>query len=254
MTRPPRKCLQSEHLHVTLRGMGRRALFEDVRDRRRFLEILRVKLAKSNGQVLAWCLMENHVHLLIRIEAAALSKLMQRTCGAYAQYFNGCHGHVGKVFQNRFAAQAVQTDEHLLTAIRYIHHNAKDAGATHPAAYPWCSFREIARTGHAWEGAGICDTAAAIALFGNLQSFLAFHERCDAQDELDNNDEPRPRLSDAEARRIALGRFGTQFSDDIPALPQRQRNDALRELKNAGLSVRQIERLTGIGRGIITRA
>lgn len=154
--RKPRHTLSSEFIHVTQRGLGRRIIFEEDCDRRRYLATLKNKAGECDVSILAWALMENHEHFLVKADHAALSRLMQRVGVSYAQYFNGRHGHVGKVFQNRFSSEAIETDAHLLSAIRYIHRNAEAAGVMDTATYPWSSYREIVGEDAELEGAGIC--------------------------------------------------------------------------------------------------
>lgn len=252
--RPLRHDLSSEYVHVTQRGLGRRLIFEDDTDRRFFLKTLKEKSTDSYVFILAWCLMENHVHLLVKARQADLSKMMQRLGTSYAQYFNGRHGHVGKVFQNRFSSQAVEADAHLLTAIRYIHRNAEDAGTTAPQDYPWSSYREIIGENVDVEGLGLCDVATTIGLFGSIEEFKRFHEVEDEWDGFARIDTYRPRLSDDDAREIAIKHYGVNFSDHLASLPKKERDDALRLLKDLGISIRQLERLTGIGRGPIAKA
>lgn len=249
-----RRTLPAECFHVTMRGIGRRAIFEDDADRKRFLAILKAKLADSDASVLAWCLMDNHVHLLLRTGAADLSRLMQRLGTAYAQYYNGRHGHVGKVFQNRFGSQPVEDEAHLAAAIRYIHENPRDRGEFQPGEYPWSSFREIAGSATSDCAQGIADADSVLDLFGGLEGFLRFHATSNAESELVWINGYRPRIDDAEAADIAARMFGELFADRICAMPKGERNAALASLKQAGLSIRQIERLTGIGRGTIARA
>lgn len=252
--RQPRRDFPSEHVHVTQRGLGRRIIFEDDADRRRYLATLQEKAADYDVSILAWVLMENHIHLLMRIGPDQLSRLMQRVGVSYAQYFNGRHGHVGKLFQNRFSSEPVESDAHLLMAIRYIHRNAEAAGQGAAPEYPWSSYREIAGDSSGLEGEGICDAAATREVFGGTEEFVRFHGVQSERDELVRIDAYRPRMGDDEAQGVARRRFGQGFADRIAAMPKAERDKALRLLKDLGLSIRQIERLTGIGRGPIARA
>lgn len=246
--------LPSTASHVTLRGIGRRNIFEDDQDRRRFLKTLSIKLRDENVVVYAWCLMDNHVHILLSISSADLSRVMQRLGTSYAQYFNGRHGHVGRVFQNRFGTYSVESDAHLLTAVRYIHRNPLEADAKDLIDSPWTSFREITGYSSDLEGRGIVDAQATLDLFGGLASFLEFHQRQDEHDDFVRVSAYGPRLDDANAREIAVRRYGDDFADAIIAMPKCERDRALAMLKIAGLSIRQIERLTGIGRKVVASA
>ena len=246
--------LLSGYVHVTQRGLGRRLIFEDDRDKKRYLATLRDKLENSEVAVLAWTLMPNHVHLLVRAQPPELSGLMQRLGTSYAQYFNGRHGHVGTVFQNRFSSEPVETEGHMLAAIRYIHRNAEVARIADMEGYPWSSYREILGEGSALEGEGICDASKALEFFGSREEFARFHAMENELDGFARVDGYRPRLSDSDARAIASRLCGEGFADSLPSMPKEERDRALGTLKALGLSIRQIERLTGIGRGSIARA
>ena len=111
MPRAPRATAESGFYHVILRGNGRQIIFEDDADRRAFLELL-VKRAEDAGiHVLAWCLMENHVHLVLEDPTQALSEMMQRLSGGYAQRFNRKSGRVGHVFENRFKSCPIENED-----------------------------------------------------------------------------------------------------------------------------------------------
>lgn len=252
--RQPRRDLPSEFVHITQRGLGRRIIFEEDADRRRYLSTLKNKAQDCNVSILAWTLMENHVHLLVKAPPAALSRMMQCVGIGYAQYFNGRHGHVGKVFQNRFSSEAIETDAHLLAAIRYIHRNAETAGIASTSAYPWSSYREVVGKSADLEGEGLCDVAAVREIFGGVGEFERFHAMTDEEDGFAWIGGYRPRMSDDEAREVAQRCFGVAFADRIAGMPKVDRDKALRLLKDYGLSIRQIERLTGVGRGPITKA
>ena len=135
MTHAARRESGSGVHHVTMRGAGRRRIFEDDRDRRYFVEGLRELVEKDRVELLAWCLMDNHVHMLAKADLLHLSKGLHRLATSYALFFNGRHGHVGPVFQDRFGSLPVETDEHLLMAMRYIHLNPLDLGAAFPGDY-----------------------------------------------------------------------------------------------------------------------
>lgn len=248
-----RKEIISEYTHVVQRGLGKRLIFEDNSDMRRFLLVLQNKLQNSDASVLAWCLMSNHFHLLIRASQHTLSRLMQRVETSYAQYFNGKHGHVGRVFQSRFYSMPIKSDSHLLSTIRYIHKNPETIEVGMYQDYVWSSYREIAGYSGNIEGGGICKTFEVIKFFGDINSFKRFHA-ISSEEEAPNISESRSRLSDAEARRIAINQYGEGFADSISEMPKKTRNNAIANLKSLGLSIRQIERITGIGRSIIERA
>ena len=123
MARGPRAISNSGYYHVMLRGAGRQLLFENDLDRRTFLCYLTEAIAGTKTSLIAWCLMDNHVHLLLCDPQNSLAGLMHSVSTRFALYFNGRSGHVGPVFQGRFKSKAIETNEYLLQAVRYIHDN-----------------------------------------------------------------------------------------------------------------------------------
>ena len=132
-------------LHITTRGVRRAPIFVDDADRHMFMAFLAQSVHRHHWTCLAYCLMTNHFHLLVSLSTANLSKGMHRLNGLYARRFNERHGHVGHVFEARFASSAIQTEEHLLDALRYVVLNPIRAGLCRdPADWTWSSFRATA--------------------------------------------------------------------------------------------------------------
>lgn len=100
--------------HVVARGNGRQTIFYSDADRRIFLKYLEEALRKYQITNIAWCLMSNHVHLLLRDNKQNLSKAIQLLLGKYASYFNKANERVGHLFQDRFSSSAIESDRHLL--------------------------------------------------------------------------------------------------------------------------------------------
>ena len=167
--RIPRVQSTADIYHVIARGTGRQIIFEDDDDRQRFLMYLSAALRDAGAELLAWCLMENHVHLLIHAPLPDLSAAMRRVCGTYALRFNAKTGRVGHLFQDRFKSEAVSDDAYLMTVVRYIHENPAKAGVGAVDAYPWSSYRE-------YVGAPVlCTTDFVLEVFGGVDNFAAFH-------------------------------------------------------------------------------
>ncbi|HEY2868207.1 MAG TPA: transposase [Gaiellales bacterium] len=131
--------------HVTTRGNAKAAIFRTSRDASVFLATLGTVLRDHRWPCFAYCLMPNHYHLLVETPEANLSVGMHSLNTKYARLFNAAHDRVGHVFQQRFHAEAVGKDQHLLEAMRYIALNPVRAGlATTPAAWRWSSHRAMA--------------------------------------------------------------------------------------------------------------
>jgi putative transposase len=121
---------------VYARGTRQHAIFADDLDRLRYLELLHGATRKYLWNVLAFCLMSNHVHLLLETPKPNLGLGMQWLHGKHAMTFNERHGFVGHVFQSRYGAKRIKDDVHLITALRYVENNPVEAGL---ADWPWSS-------------------------------------------------------------------------------------------------------------------
>ena len=170
---------------------------------------------------------------------------MRSLATRYAQRFNRRGGHVGHVFQGRFYSSPVEGESYLLEAMRYIHNNPAKAGVCAAEDYPWSSY-------HEYVGAPeYADTGLLLEMLGGHEAFVRFSS---SSERVRYRPPARPRLADAAAEEVAREVLGPLAASELKSLEKARRNALLCELREAGLSVRQIERLTGIGRGTITRA
>ena len=145
MARPLRIEFAGALYHVTARGNAREDIYGDDADRQQFLMLLQNTVNRYDWYCHAYCLMDNHYHLLIETSTPTLSKGMKYLNGTYTQYFNRQHQRVGHVFQGRFKAILVQKDAHLLELARYIVLNPVRAQIARSAQeWRWSSYRATA--------------------------------------------------------------------------------------------------------------
>jgi len=123
MPRQPRLDAPGLLQHVMARGIERREIFKDDKDRNSFLQRFAIILEETQTQCYAWALIPNHFHLLVRIGPTPLSKVMRRLMTGYAVTFNKRHKRSGHLFQNRYKSVICEEDPYLLELIRYIHLN-----------------------------------------------------------------------------------------------------------------------------------
>jgi putative transposase len=140
----PRKarCLTNMgYYHILNRGNDKKEIFRYKEDYERFLDILKIYLAKFQINVFHYCLMPNHFHLLIQvIEAQDLPKFMQAILQVYASYFRKKYGSTGYTFQNRYKSFFINKESYLLECSRYIERNPLRAKIIHDLdEYPWNS-------------------------------------------------------------------------------------------------------------------
>lgn len=248
MPRTSRAVSRSGFYHIVARGIGRQIIFEDEKDDLYFLGLLKRYQNEEKFDVIAYCLMENHFHLLLKTDSAP-GRVMKKLATAYAFYFNSKYERTGHLFQDRFKSQPVENDAYLLSAVRYIHNNPAKAGICPADRYPWSSWNAYAGSD------SLVRTDLVLGLAGGKEGFLDFSGREDDTVEISHLEVTgNNRLSDQKAKKIIKEKLRISSGTGLQRLDRVSRDSALRVLKEAGLSVRQIERLTGINRGVVLKA
>jgi REP element-mobilizing transposase RayT len=115
--------------HVTIRGNARQKIFNDQHDRERFLQRLADSVETYGERVYLFCLMTNHVHLVVETPSPSLGRFMQSLETGYTVYYNLRHNTCGHLFQGRYTAKLVEGDKYLLKLSRYVHLNPVFVGA-----------------------------------------------------------------------------------------------------------------------------
>jgi REP element-mobilizing transposase RayT/DNA-binding transcriptional regulator YhcF (GntR family) len=155
--------------HIMVRGINRTDIFEDERDKLKFLDRLGAMVTAGQCSVYAWVLMSNHVHVLFKSGRDGISSVMRKLLTWYAQYYNRRHRRTGHLFENRYKSILCDEDTYLLALVRYIHLNPIRAGLVKTMEvldrYPWSGHRTIiGRTKHIW-----MDTEYVLAQFGDTR-------------------------------------------------------------------------------------
>ncbi|MPM10730.1 hypothetical protein SDC9_57064 [bioreactor metagenome] len=136
--------------HITTRGNHKEAIFKDEDDFEAYLEHIDENLryySHLNYELIAYCLMSNHVHLMIKTEKEPLTSIMRRLNSKYTKYFNKKYDYVGHLFQGRYFAEIINNREHLLDVSRYIHLNPVKAKiVSNPKDYKWSSYSRFIET------------------------------------------------------------------------------------------------------------
>jgi REP element-mobilizing transposase RayT len=144
MPRKPRAEHEPGLYHVFARGVRKSPIYLDEPDRWRYLKLLHKTVDRTAWMLLSYCLMGNHVHLLIETREPNLGAGMHRLHGAYAQWFNRRHGFVGHVFQNRYESVTITNDPQLWVTAAYIARNPVTAGfCATPEKWQWSSHAGI---------------------------------------------------------------------------------------------------------------
>jgi putative transposase len=132
---------QPGYHHIGARGNNKQRIFLSDQDRYLFLFLLTVAAKKHDWHILAYCLMRNHFHVVIRIGPAGMSRGMCELQTGYAVSFNKTHGRINHLFGSRYWSERATSDEHLMSVIRYVLRNPRRAGAKGPLeSHRWTSY------------------------------------------------------------------------------------------------------------------
>lgn len=163
------------YFHVYSRGSEKRTIFLDRKDKERFLNRLTEYKKEFDISIICFCLMNNHYHLLLRQnteDSTSVSKFISKLNLAYAMYFNKRYERVGPLFQSRFKAKQIETDEYLLHLSRYIHLNPLETvGIDGLENFPWSSLKHYLTA-----DGSIVDSNIILSFFGKAakDEYLAF--------------------------------------------------------------------------------
>ena len=246
MPRHARRKSESGVYHIMLRGINKQVIFEDEEDNFKFLETLKKYKAISGYKIFAYCLMSNHVHLLLKVEKEDIDLIIKRIASSYVYWYNWKYKRNGHLFQDRFKSEPVENDSYFLTVVRYIHQNPLKAGVCKSIdGYNFSSYNEYVKK------ADLVDTDFCLGIIDKEQ-FLDFNNEYN-EDVCLEIEKDNFRLTDDEAReiifKISKCRTITQFQN----LNIDKRDKCLKLLRVNGLSIRQISRLTGIGFNVVRK-
>lgn len=250
MPRCARAVSLTGYYHVYDRGNSKQIIFEDDSDRYRFLSDISDRFACHEVAVLAWCLMDNHFHLMVDDPFDNLSKAMQCALTAYAKYFNRKTGRTGHLFDNRYSRVAVESDTQAVQLLDYIHLNPVKGALDSLEAYRWSSFKAYQL---GYDPFDICDATPMLDIVGGSRCYCE-HLKEVAGQIWSENVLPRRRIPDEDALIVAYEVLPSIDPTLLKALPRPERDDCLLRLRRAHLTVKQIVRITGIGATSVTKA
>lgn len=238
--------------HIMIRGINRQAIFEDDEDRLKFLKVIKAFKDDQGFELYAYCLMNNHVHLLLKEELDSVATIMKRICGSYVYWYNRKYERCGHLFQDRYKSEVVESDRYFLTVLRYIHQNPLKAGLVKSIDdYKWSSYND-----YIGNKSGIVDIEFVLDIFSindekTLELFKEFNleENQDACLEI----KEKQKISDNEIM-IYMAQQGIDNINKFQQLEKSKKIALLSDLKSVdGISVRQLARITGVSKSFIDR-
>ena len=150
MPRIARKDLETSFFHVMIQGVNREYIFDKMEYIEKYISLLNRYKDEFSITILAYCIMNNHAHIVIYTEdIAKMSKYMHKVNGLYAQYYNKKEERVGIVFRNRFESEPICNERYLIQCIKYVHMNPVNANIVqNPAQYQYSTYNDyISNTG-----------------------------------------------------------------------------------------------------------
>ena len=251
MPKPKRQKSGIRTYHVVIKGADRQLLFEEKNDYQKYLELLKHYKSECNFELFAYCLMSNHVHLLIRHSPdISLETIFRKLNTAYSVWFNMKYNRTGFVQNGRYFSEPVDTVKYLLTVVRYIHNNPTRAGLEQApgTSYHYSSYYDYLNAHN-----NLTDTDFVLGIVGGQELFRAFHITDSTDDCCLDINKFRKRIPDDVAQEIICQISSCNCTADFQKLSIPERNEKLIEIHNKGVSIRQLNRLTGTPRGVIER-
>ena len=248
MARTARKLSHTGIYHVMLRGINKQQIFFDEEDHLIFLHELNKFREVCHYEVYAYCLMRNHIHLLLKVGDVPLGEIFKRIGVSFVLWYNTKYQRVGHLFQDRFKSEAVEDDRYFMTVLRYILNNPVKAKICSAAEdYRFSSAAEYVR-----QAKGITDTGFALRMTSREQFIRFLHEKNDDQCMEDEQTAPN-KVTDREAARLIMAEFGTMQPDPGKKATRVPFANSVNKLRQQGVSVRQFCRLTGLSKNIVER-
>lgn len=230
-----------------LRGVNQQQIFEEQEDCDKFLQVLKDCKAISGFNLFAYCLMGNHIHILLQETTESIDLVMKRIATRFVYWYNIKYQRAGHLFQDRFKSEPVEDDAYFLTVLRYIHQNPIKAGiCKNVADYENSSYKEYFKKSDLIDSDFVFEIIAKddFAIFNNEKVF----ESC-----LDVEDKPKVKVTDEQAKKIIEKISKCKNVAEFQSLDIKIRDKCLKKLRGSGLSIRQISRLTGVSFNVVRK-
>jgi REP element-mobilizing transposase RayT len=232
--------------HIMLRGINQQIIFNDEEDYQKFLEILKNCKIISEFELYAYCLMNNHIHILIKVNKESLSQIVKRIGVRYVYWYNWKYYRRGHLFQDRYKSEAVEDDRYFLSVLRYIHQNPLKAGIVkNISEYEYSSFKEYLYTQQEY----IVDKEFTFEIISK-DEFILFNQ-ADNNDKCLEYDFSDFKITDIEAKEIIRKNSNCENIEQFLSLNKDEKNRYIKIFKDKGMSIRQISRLTGVSFGVV---
>ena len=246
MPRKPRLFSSTGMYHITLRSINHHIIFEEDADYQKFLFILSDCKTKYDIDIFAYCLMNNHIHLLLYAAPDKLPTFFQSLGTRFVRWYNRKYSRCGHLFQERYYSSPVENASHYLAALVYIHNNPVKASMCRFASeYRWSSAAAfygkkdpLINLSHSYEIAGSKDA---------LYQYFAVNDISGEESLVSTvGKQPKQLISDENALYIFKSVTHLTSTSEVQNLTKIKRNDYIRNLRQNGLTVKQVARLMDV--------
>ena len=252
MTKQIRKFSTSDVYHIIIKGNNDSDIFYDDMDRKIFIEKVKLTKKEFKYKVYAYCLMSNHVHMVIEVPRENLSKAIQSLTIRYVSYFNKKYDRKGPFVQNRFKSKNIENQRYFLEVCRYVHRNPEKAGIEKTNNYKWSSYNEYISKER------IIDKKVLMYYLNNsIENFIKYTNKVEDIQEIMNyaDFELNNRLNDEELMEIILKRLNFNNIEEVINFFKNKENiryiEKLKDIK--GINKSQLSRIIRIDRKNISK-
>lgn len=257
MPRISRQISSTKVYHVILRGIDKQDIFLCEKDYDRFLKILKETKEQYEYDIYSYCLMNNHIHMVIYDKNDILQKIMKSIGIKYSMYFNIKYDRVGHLFQDRYLSKKIEDREYLKTVCRYIHKNPQKAGIERTEYYKWSSYKEY--IGQRL----VINPKMLLLLFAEkedeaIKEFIKYHNIKTSNELYDLIEyEMKEKITDEQVSEYICELFNMKYEEIKQILKndiEKRKNILIRCKNIKGITNRQLARIFGINRKIVDRA
>lgn len=246
MPRQARKKSKTGIYHIMIRGINRQMIFEEEDDYVKFFNTLLKVKEKSGFKIYGYCLMGNHVHLLLQEGEESISLVIQRMCSSFVYWYNMKYNRYGHLFQERYKSEVVESESYLITVLRYIHQNPIKAGIIDLIeGYKWSSYHEY------MHDQSSIDTEFILELFGEQkkEARKKFEEYMrESNEDICLDYVERHRISDEKILKLIEEKYKVK-KGSLHLLKDEEMDTILKELKAMnGITIRQLARVVGVSK------
>lgn len=245
MSRLARTISESGVYHILFRGVNQQNIFEECADFDKLKETIAIVKQDLEFEIYAYCFMSNHVHIVLKEKRYGdISLIMKRILTKYARWYNMKYSRSGALIANRYKSVPVEIDEYFLHLIRYVHQNLIKAGIVKKCEdYSYSSFIEYIHENE------LTDTDFVMQMI-SLERFVDYHQEIEKMNFRVTDSKKK---TDEDVLLFLKKYYKIDNPKSISKLSKAERDKILVELKKE-FPIRQLQRITGISRGVITKA